>query len=421
MENLEQKKLRVLWFAVTPSLYGQNTVRHNGGGWVASLERVLRSASDVELGVAFEHHDDGFKSVQGCVAYYPINVNTKLVQKLRRKLGLDDECGALVAHAKRIIADFQPDVIHVFGSESCFGLLSAHTDIPVVIHMQGSLPSYANARFPPGYSRFDFLRASRGNPLRLYRLLANDTAFCRRARREEQILRTCQHFMGRTEWDQAITALYRPEASYDYCSEVLRPEIYDHDRCWSPRGGGRIELVSTLSMPLYKGADLILKTAHMLRHELGRELRWRVFGVSQCRLQEAKSGIRAHDCGVALMGVAEGAAIRDALLESDLYVHPSYIDNSPNSLCEAQVLGVPVVATDVGGIPSLVEHGRTGYLVPANDPYMMARRITQLIDDPTAAARFGQGGRELARARHAPNRILSDLLAIYAKCAKARS
>lgn len=414
-------KLRVLWFAVTPSLYGQNTVRHNGGGWIASLEQILRSASDVELGVAFEHHDDRFKSIQDGVAYYPINLNAKLVQKLRRKLGLDDECGALIAHAKRIIADFQPDVIHVFGSESCFGLLSAHTHIPVVIHMQGSLPSYANARFPPGYSRFDFLCASGGNPLRLYRLFSNDAAFCKRAQREEQILRICQHFMGRTEWDKAIAAIYSPEASYDYCSEALRPEIYDHDRCWSPGGGRRIELVSTLSMPLYKGADLILKTARLLRHELGLELRWRIFGVSQCRLQEIKTGIRAQDCGVALMGVAEGAAIRDALMESDLYVHPSYIDNSPNSLCEAQVLGVPVVGTDVGGIPSLVEHGRTGYLVPANDPYMMARRITQLINDPVLAARLGQNGREVARTRHCPNNILSDLLAIYTKFAKARS
>jgi glycosyltransferase involved in cell wall biosynthesis len=412
------RKLRILWFAVTPSLYGRNTVRHNGGGWVASLERILRGAPDVELGISFEYNDDSSKRVQDGVTYYPICANAKIGPKLGMKLGMVDECDSLIAHARTIIADFQPDVIHVFGSESCFGLLGAHTNIPVIIHMQGSLPSYANARFPPGYSRFDYLRASRGNPTKLYRLLSNDAVFCKRALREENILRNCQHFMGRTEWDEAIAAIYNPEGSYSYCSEALRSEIYDHAHSWSPHSGRRLELVSTLSMPLYKGADMILKTAHLLHHELGIEFRWQVFGVSQCRLQEAKTGIRAQECGVSLMGVAEGAVIRDALLEADLYVHPSYIDNSPNSLCEAQVLGVPVVATNVGGIPSLVEHGSTGFLVAANDPYMMARRISQLIDDQALATRFGQSGRKIARARHAPDRILSDLLAIYAKHAK---
>lgn len=419
---MESETMKVLWFSPSPSLYGQNTVHHNGGGWVASLERILRGAPNIELGIAFEHQDSHFKIVNDEVSYFPINANRMLTQKIRRKLGIADECDALIARAERIIADFKPDVIHVFGSESCFGLLSTVTNIPVVIHMQGSLPSYANARFPPGYSRFDFLRGSGGNPLRLYRLLSNDAVFCKRALREEQILRSCRHFMGRTEWDQAIAAIYSPEGSYEYCSEALRPEIYDYDRSWSPRDvGGCIELVSTLSMPLYKGSDMILKTAHLLRHELGLEVRWRVFGVNQCRLQEAKTGIRAQDCGVTLMGVADVAVIRDALLESDLYVHPSYIENSPNSLCEAQVLGVPVVATNVGGIPSLVQHKNTGYLVPANDPHMMARRISQLIGDQALAARFGQIGREIARARHAPDSILSNLLAIYAKRIKARA
>lgn len=414
-EKYMGKKMRVLWFAVTPSLYGQNTVGHNGGGWVASLEQIFKSLSVVELGVAFEHHDKLFKSVQEGVTYYPIDVNTRFVNKLKRKLGFADECSSLLTHAKKIIADFQPDVIHVFGSESCFGLLSLHTEIPVLIHMQGSLPSYANARFPPGFSRFDFIRASGGNPILLYRLLSNDAVFCKRALREEHVLRASRHFMGRTEWDQAITAIYSPKSSYDFCSEALRPEIYGHNRCWSPRKHGRIELVSTLSMPLYKGADLILKTARLMRKELGMDVRWRVFGVNQCFLQEVKTGIRAKEYGVILMGVADSDTIRDALLESNIYVHPSYIDNSPNSLCEAQVLGVPVIATYVGGIPSLVEDGSTGYLVPSNDPYMMARRITQLINDPTLAIRFSQSSRKIARARHAPERILADLFAIYAK------
>ncbi|MCB1331088.1 MAG: glycosyltransferase family 4 protein [Maritimibacter sp.] len=407
-----------MWFSPTPSLFGENTVRHGGGGWVASLERTLGETPGIELGIAFELADSRFKAVENGVTYYPIDANIRRTQKIKRKLGLVSECDALLARAERVIDDFKPDLIHVFGSESCFGLLSERSDVPLMIHMQGSLPAYANARFPPGYSRFDFLRACGGNPLSLYRMISNDRAFLRRARGEENALRTCRHFMGRTEWDRAIAAIYSPTASYDYCAEALRPDFFDESRVWTPPGGERISLVSTLSNPLYKGADLILKTARLLRHEIGRELDWQVFGIDKARLQEAKTGVQAGDCGVAFKGVAEGTTIRDALLAADVYVHPSYIDNSPNSLCEAQVLGLPVVATNVGGVASLVRDGQDGFLVPANDPFMMAQRITQLKDDPERARGMGRSARELARDRHAPDRIRADLAAIYLKHAK---
>ena len=409
--------MKVLWFSPTPSLYGENTVHHNGGGWVGSLERLLRDTSEVELGVAFVHEDTVFKSVQNRVAYYPISANNRLFQKIWRKVGLANECDSLLECALDIIADFKPDIIHVFGSEFCFGLLSLSTDIPVVVHMQGSLPSYENARFPPGYSRFDLLRASRGNPLKLYRLLSNDATFRKRAIREEHILRSCHYFMGRTEWDRAITSIYNKTREYEFCSEALRPEIFHHAKEWSQRNGARrrIELVSTISMPLYKGMDVILKTARLLTQEFGMDIRWQVFGVDDCKLQEFKAGILSKDCGVFLRGVVEVEVIRDELLNSDIYVHPSYIDNSPNSLCEAQVLGVPVVATSVGGVSSLIEHGKSGYLVPANEPHMMAYRISQLIDDTALAAQFSCCGAQIALARHNPSKIISDLLTIYAK------
>ena len=53
--------MKVLWFAVTPSLYETLNKGHNGGGWIASLEQIVRSAPDIRLGIAFEHSDRIFK------------------------------------------------------------------------------------------------------------------------------------------------------------------------------------------------------------------------------------------------------------------------------------------------------------------------------------------------------------------------
>ena len=98
------------------------------------------------------------------------------------------------------------------------------------------------------------------------------------------------------------------------------------------------------------------------------------------------------------------------MLSCTAYVHPSYIDNSPNSVCEAQVLGVPVVATDVGGVPSIVENGKTGWLVPANDPVATASRLSGLA---SGELRLPDGWESGPRSRNDPARVAARVIEIY--------
>lgn len=75
-----------------------------------------------------------------------------------------------------------------------------------------------------------------------------------------------------------------------------------------------------------------------------------------------------------------------------------------------QVLGCPVIATDVGGTSTLVKNGETGVLVPANHPWTMAAQILNLAKDKETASRFGANARKAALERHNPDKIASDLL-----------
>lgn len=84
-----------------------------------------------------------------------------------------------------------------------------------------------------------------------------------------------------------------------------------------------------------------------------------MFGDVNPKLTERVFHVKHSDVNVRLMGVATAEQIKAALLSATAYVHPSYIDNASNSLCEAQLLGVTSVATYVGGIPSVVEDGVT--------------------------------------------------------------
>ena len=388
--------MRILWFSVTPSLYNPNSNFHNGGGWIASLEQIVRKEKTIELGVAFCFEADGWRHEVDGVTYYTIG---------SKKNNLDSYL--------KIIEDFKPDLIQIFGSENEFGIICANTNIPVVIHMQGCLPPYHNALFPVGMNSYDFL-FQKGLSWR-YRFmgLRSESSFKRRAEREIATIQSCRYFMGRTDWDKRLVKLFNPKATYFHCEEALRDSFLKTEYNWEFKGRGKVKIISVISNPWYKGMDLILKTAKNLKRFSNLDFEWNVFGVRDVRFYECKYKINAASVNVNIKGVATKDELVKELLDADCYVHSSYIDNSPNSLCEAQLIGVPVLATFVGGIPSLVADGETGLLFPANDPYTLASLIGDVVSDRTLAISLSQKGRVQALNRHNPEKIGETLLNIY--------
>ncbi|MCG5497547.1 glycosyltransferase family 4 protein [Ectothiorhodospira variabilis] len=84
---------------------------------------------------------------------------------------------------------------------------------------------------------------------------------------------------------------------------------------------------------------------------------------------------------VRFTGRLDGAELPGLYEQADIMLNPSLTDNTPNSVLEALASGVPVVSTDVGGVPYLVEHGRTAWLVPPGSPEAMAKGVLQVLDD----------------------------------------
>lgn len=400
--------MRILWLSLTPANFTAQSGGYNGCGWVSSLESAVAARGDVELGVAFLHPSACGKARKGNVTYYPMRRPQSPFAKVDRffRIAAQDKCE--LSLCRRVVGDFRPDVIQVFGTESCFGLLARETDIPVIIHLQGLMGPYMDAWVPPGYTMFDYARRASFNPVRIA-LGIRALAFNRHAaEREQAIMRSCKAFMGRTDWDRAFVSLYAPRARYFTCWEALRPCFYE-PAVWTPPA--KPVFVSTISGPLYKGHDMILKTARTLKDTGLSDFEWRVFGIGDLRFAERKTGIRAEDVGVRPMGVATAEQLRDALLHASVYIHPSYIDNSPNSVCEAQVLGVPVVATNVGGVSSLFAANHFCCLVPANDPLTAAVRIREAVKTPSSFL----SDRQACLARHDRNAIVERLLSIYSE------
>lgn len=224
--------------------------------------------------------------------------------------------------------------------------------------------------------------------------------------REREICKRVKNYFGRTDWDYRVCQMMHPGAAYAYSSEALRPVFYEPHERQLPE---RLTVVTTISSPLYKGFDLVLKTARMLRDN-GVDFSWLCYGNIDPTVVESQLGIRHGDVGVELCGVATPEQLRNAICRATTYVHTSYIDNSPNSLCEAQILGCAVIATYVGGVPSLIKDGETGYLVPANDPYQLALLLKELHGDPELNMKLGRAAQAVALQRHDPDRIVTKLL-----------
>lgn len=105
--------------------------------------------------------------------------------------------------------------------------------------------------------------------------------------------------------------------------------------------------------------------------------------------------------------------VAGVLRDSDVFVLPSLMEAFPNALMEAMAAGLPVVATEVGGIPELIEHDRNGLLVPPGRPDALAGALLALIDDPARADRLAAAARTTVEQRYSFDQMVREFESLY--------
>ena len=407
------EQLRVLWFSTTPSSGGSPLGRITAGaGWIRSLEREL--AGRVDLSVAFYHDSPVPPYEHGGTTFLPMVRSTdNVLGKARSRLTDGLETEEDVAQIVDVVDAVRPDVIHVHGTEGPFGLVQLYTDVPVLVSIQAVLSVYELMYFS-GLDKATVRRLA-GPRDTLTRNTHADRyrRFTGQARREREMLAVTRHVTGRTDWDRRVTSLLAPDATYHHLDEILRRPFYE--RSWKPPGNGSWELFTTTGPNLYKGFETLVRCAILL-DSYGLDFYWRVAGLEP-EDPFVELFLRALDVElpsrVELLGTLDETQLVDQMLDSDLYVGVSHIENSPNSLCEAQLLGLPCIATYAGGTASLVTEDHDGVLVQPGDPYSMAGAVLDLTRTPERAARLGEAGRARALRRHDRRDVAERALEIY--------
>lgn len=411
--------MKILWFANTPcGSSGKLDPNLNIGGWLNSLEEELVMSENVELSICFYWNEklDSFKFKK--TIYYPIfrtGNGSKSRRLINRALNVNNDKNE-IQQLLKVIELVKPDVIHVHGTEYNFGLIQAHTNIPIVISIQGIISPYREKYF----SGIPFLAAIWHEGLMAKLLFLSVIVWYnemkRSGLRERTILSQARFIIGRTDWDRRVTRVLAPKSRYFIGNEMLRSTFYENQ--WNKNQfGNPIQIVTIMSGGLYKGLETIVKTATILKEYNIKDFDWTIIGQDEkSDLVKIVKGWLKTDfksIDVRLVGNKNEKELVELLLKSDIYCQVSHIENSPNSLCEAMLLGMPIIASFAGGTDSILESRKEGLLVQDGDSYSLAGAILEMGEDYNKAAEMGRLARVRALERHNKELILNEILTIY--------
>jgi glycosyltransferase involved in cell wall biosynthesis len=409
--------MRVLWLS---NIQTVNTNKGIGCTWIGSLEAELSKKKDIQLGISFSSNETNASEFDiGNTRYYPIRneIHKSKFKRLYYRLTHKIRNGNNIKLYLDVIQNFKPDLIHIFGTEYEYGLIISKTTIPCIIHIQGNL-TIIRLKWFNGFSPSDVIKYSKfWLLLKGYGLYHEYFYFKKAVSRENKIYQLCNYFMGRTDWDRRVTSVLSPNSKYFHCDEIMRSGFYLNQ--WSQQLAlSNYIIFSTFKNSIYKGLETIFECKRILNQRFPEfKITWKVAGINEDDeipyLVKRKYKEKFIDYDIQLLGPLQEDELIKELLKADLFVHSSHIENSPNSVCEAMLLGMPVISTYAGGTPSILADKKEGLLVQDGDPYALGGAIIELYRNRELSKSLGENARIKALSRNDPQKIVDDVLNIY--------
>lgn len=409
--------MNILWITniIMPeaeALMTSSTVLKASGGWMVGLANQLVKDKNICLTIAtVSKRVSTIRRLQGkCITYYILPLKSY------------ETCWLSVRD------DVKPDVIHLHGTEYPWGKSYVDTCGPehVVVSIQGLLSAYYYYYY--GLSAWTLIRNATIGSILFGGTLKGKHKFKRDSKREIALLQKVHHVIGRTSWDRAHTWAINPDAKYYFCNEILRQEFFDGSKWEYDKCSKHTIFLSQGTYPI-KGLHQILKAMPLiLRHYPNAKIRIAGGDITQRKglrgfllYSEFANYIsrtikRLQLTGhVIFTGPLDAEGMKREYLNANVFVCPSTIENSPNSLGEAQILGVPCISSYVGGVSDMIPNGDCGIMYRFEEINMLAKAVC----DTFAKSEFSgqQHMVEIAKQRHNPITNMIALEKIYKEIA----
>ncbi len=420
--------MKILWVVnIMMPEFAQKTGRpfSSREGWLSGLLEQVRKNGDVYgLHIAFPTDDKtliGNAVVIDGVTYHAFYEDLSHPEYYVKELE-----GVF----KRMIADIDPDIMHVFGTEfphALSAVIGYNNPSRTILGMQGicrliaddymaDLPnSVVNSISLRDLLRRDWLRVQR----RKFRL---------RAVSETRALKLSGNVIGRTEFDRNAVLEMNEELRYFSVNETMRKSFYE----------GRWDIEKADRHTIFTGqGDYPIKGLHFLLEACGAlikdypDLKVKIAGNSIINTETLKDRLKLPAYGkyllklideyglnghISVTGMLSEERMKEEYLSSGVFVLPSYIENSPNTLAEAMLLGMPAVTSDAGGIKSMIGSDE-GFIFPRGDSAALAdniRKVWELMEsDKKALAEMTDRCRKRALEEFDGKKNYEMLMSVY--------
>lgn len=426
--------MKVLWVCNVPNedVYSYKGIEGGiGGGWLTGLSEALKSVKEIELVYCYptlgKKQQEEF--IIDNIHYYSFYSPTKWAFLLKFGVPMMEtnaENDLQRKQLQHIIRCENPDIVHIFGTEYYHSYVVAdlvEDKKKLVCSIQGltSVIAHHYLRLIPNkiLNRHNIASIFRGTLQKQQKMMEQ------RGKSEIKTLQLCPNIIGRTDWDEACTYFINPKRTYYVCNETLREAFYNKE--WSISDCNKHTIfVSQSSSPL-KGLNVLLKAIILLKNEYP-DIQLRIAGNNFVDKSTLKKRLMISTYGeyiekiiregkleknISFLGPLSATQMASEYASCNVFVCPSSIENSSNSIGEAMVIGAPVVSSDVGGVNSLLKNGQEGELYQVDAPYMLAFKIKKIFDDEELAARLGKNAQTRAQVTHNPLINRDTMLDIY--------
>ncbi len=385
----------------------------NSGGWLVTLSRLV--PEKYELVIVYPDFVNRKVNIDD-VAYYGSITGDEEKQILKMK-----------SHYMDILDKEKPDVIHIWGTEHlqsyAMTLAAKETGFlnKVIVSIQGMV-SYYSLHYMAGLPKCVTEYPSLRDIVRVDSLKQQMKKMKEKGETEKKLLKDVSHVIGRTSWDYNCTRLINPNLIYHKNNEILRQEFYRHE--WSFENCEKHTIfVSQAQYPI-KGFHILLEAMNYLKirypdikvvvagstNPLGTGIRSTRYQKYLFHLSK-KYSLLEH---IKYVGSLEEKEMCAQYLKAHVFVCPSVIENSPNSVGEAMLLGMPIVASYVGGTSNMLIDTVEGFLYPFEEAYMLAGYICRIFEDCNLAEQLGAHAKIHANKTHNVEKNFRDLQNIYA-------
>lgn len=389
-----------------------------GGGWMYSSAKFLIQDSSIELAVASRYQGKELisKKLNG-ITYFLLPSHgdgTKYCKKWE-------------VYWLDVQARYKPDLIHIHGTEFAYGLayIRACSNKNVIISIQGLISVIARYYYV-GITNNEIIRnITFRDVFRRDNIFQQRLKMQRRGLLEQKYIQSVDHVIGRTSWDKAHVLAINQKVKYHFCNETLRGIFYLHK--WSLDNCEKHSVFLSQSAYPIKGLQQVLKALpNVLKKYPDTKLY--VGGSDFISLHNLKDRIRQSGYAKYILNLMKKLNLRDKViftgpleenemckryLNSHVFICPSSIENSPNSLGEAQLLGIPCIASYVGGIPDMIENGKTGLLYRFEEIEMLSTSICDIFANNELAGSLSLNGQLVAFKRHSALENKKTIINIY--------